>query len=135
MPPAIENAKHDGARRRLLDHGTTLTASVPVIGVSGKDALGAEKLLGQQAAYQHMGPGQTAQGENRVGGLPHRLREPVGAADEKGHVRDAVVLPAPEPFGERAAGQLLAVLVESSDDRRVGYECVSTCRSRWSPYH
>src|SRR3546814_3478952 len=76
MPPAIENAKHDGARRRLLDHGTTLTASVPVIGVSGKDALGADKLLGQQAAYQHMGPGQTAQGENRVGGLPHRLREP-----------------------------------------------------------
>src|SRR3546814_7263250 len=61
-----------------------------------------------------MGPGQTAQGENRVGGLPHRLREPVGAADEKGHVRDAVVLPAPEPFGERAAGQLLAVLVESA---------------------
>src|SRR3546814_18472125 len=23
----------------------------------------------------------------------------------------------------------------SSDDRRVGQECVSTCRSRWSPYH
>src|SRR3546814_18556035 len=23
----------------------------------------------------------------------------------------------------------------SSDERRVGKECVSTCRSRWSPYH
>src|SRR3546814_4648448 len=23
----------------------------------------------------------------------------------------------------------------SSDERRVGNECVSTCRSRWSPYH
>src|SRR3546814_11759819 len=22
-----------------------------------------------------------------------------------------------------------------SDERRVGKECVSTCRSRWSPYH
>src|SRR3546814_11815342 len=22
-----------------------------------------------------------------------------------------------------------------SEDRRVGKECVSTCRSRWSPYH
>src|SRR3546814_14775384 len=22
-----------------------------------------------------------------------------------------------------------------SDERRVGTECVSTCRSRWSPYH
>src|SRR3546814_13726446 len=25
--------------------------------------------------------------------------------------------------------------VESSEERRVGKECVSTCRSRWSPYH
>src|SRR3546814_13495118 len=23
----------------------------------------------------------------------------------------------------------------SSEERRVGTECVSTCRSRWSPYH
>src|SRR3546814_3477444 len=23
----------------------------------------------------------------------------------------------------------------SSEERRVGNECVSTCRSRWSPYH
>src|SRR3546814_14540154 len=26
-------------------------------------------------------------------------------------------------------------LVLSSEERRVGKECVSTCRSRWSPYH
>src|SRR3546814_17410259 len=25
--------------------------------------------------------------------------------------------------------------VRQSDERRVGQECVSTCRSRWSPYH
>src|SRR3546814_11541043 len=25
--------------------------------------------------------------------------------------------------------------VERSEERRVGTECVSTCRSRWSPYH
>src|SRR3546814_8059867 len=24
---------------------------------------------------------------------------------------------------------------DSSEERRVGKECVSTCRSRWSPYH
>src|SRR3546814_14240582 len=30
---------------------------------------------------------------------------------------------------------LAAVLVERSEERRVGQECVSTCRSRWSPYH
>src|SRR3546814_296995 len=26
-------------------------------------------------------------------------------------------------------------LAERSEERRVGKECVSTCRSRWSPYH
>src|SRR3546814_8803650 len=27
------------------------------------------------------------------------------------------------------------VAVARSEERRVGKECVSTCRSRWSPYH
>src|SRR3546814_12958690 len=27
------------------------------------------------------------------------------------------------------------VQVNRSEERRVGQECVSTCRSRWSPYH
>src|SRR3546814_15389119 len=27
------------------------------------------------------------------------------------------------------------VLLFRSEERRVGKECVSTCRSRWSPYH
>src|SRR3546814_15265132 len=29
----------------------------------------------------------------------------------------------------------LGGLVDRSEERRVGKECVSTCRSRWSPYH
>src|SRR3546814_8849349 len=29
----------------------------------------------------------------------------------------------------------LVVAVERSEERRVGKECVSTCRSRWSPDH
>src|SRR3546814_12961910 len=28
-----------------------------------------------------------------------------------------------------------AAVTERSEERRVGRECVSTCRSRWSPYH
>src|SRR3546814_8344172 len=28
-----------------------------------------------------------------------------------------------------------AGLARRSEERRVGKECVSTCRSRWSPYH
>src|SRR3546814_12994079 len=29
----------------------------------------------------------------------------------------------------------LGVSPDRSEERRVGKECVSTCRSRWSPYH
>src|SRR3546814_1154807 len=29
----------------------------------------------------------------------------------------------------------LAIYYGRSEERRVGTECVSTCRSRWSPYH
>src|SRR3546814_18219502 len=29
----------------------------------------------------------------------------------------------------------LGVDADRSEERRVGKECVSTCRSRWSPYH
>src|SRR3546814_13064383 len=33
-------------------------------------------------------------------------------------------------------GFLVAVdAIQRSEERRVGKECVSTCRSRWSPYH
>src|SRR3546814_5481237 len=29
----------------------------------------------------------------------------------------------------------VVVTLDRSEERRVGKECVSTCRSRWSPYH
>src|SRR3546814_14471515 len=29
----------------------------------------------------------------------------------------------------------IGLKVRRSEERRVGKECVSTCRSRWSPYH
>src|SRR3546814_3244146 len=31
--------------------------------------------------------------------------------------------------------ELRKATMERSEERRVGKECVSTCRSRWSPYH
>ena len=34
-----------------------------------------------------------------------------------------------------ARGEATAFLIIRSEERRVGKECVSTCRSRWSPYH
>src|SRR3546814_12442285 len=36
---------------------------------------------------------------------------------------------------ECASHVLTTALWSRSEERRVGKECVSTCRSRWSPYH
>ena len=36
---------------------------------------------------------------------------------------------------ERLRSGNLASLMRRSEERRVGKECVTTCRSRWSPYH
>src|SRR3546814_5300692 len=44
----------------------------------------------------------------------------------RGRVRRHVPALARDRAGERPA---------RSEERRVGKECVSTCRSRWSPYH
>src|SRR3546814_19342924 len=35
----------------------------------------------------------------------------------------------------RVIGNPFRQRIESSEERRVGKVCVSTCRSRWSPYH
>src|SRR3546814_18768642 len=55
-----------------------------------------------------------------LGDVPER-----GAALQRGHaVIDAL-----------AAPELGIGFLARSEERRVGKECVSTCRSRWSPYH
>src|SRR3546814_11361409 len=45
-----------------------------------------------------------------------------------------------ETVGDRRQRRACVVVAvdmrgERSEERRVGKECVSTCRSRWSPYH
>src|SRR3546814_18509096 len=39
--------------------------------------------------------------------------------------------------GKSMGGRMASLLAaeDRSEERRVGKECVSTCRSRWSPYH
>src|SRR3546814_1518250 len=56
------------------------------------------------------------------------VNTPTGLAGEKG----LACLPGREADFDAALAQALAV---RSEERRVGKECVSTCRSRWSPYH
>src|SRR3546814_15611482 len=40
-----------------------------------------------------------------------------------------------EQSGDNFPDAVRTVLSLRSEERRVGNECVSTCRSRWSPYH
>src|SRR3546814_20633617 len=52
------------------------------------------------------------------------------------HDRETLV----QAVTERGAGYWVVTPLETpgftrSEERRVGKECVSTCRSRWSPYH
>src|SRR3546814_9212757 len=48
-------------------------------------------------------------------------------ASELGYIADTEVMAA--GFGPGLCS------ISRSEERRVGKECVSTCRSRWSPYH
>src|SRR3546814_19012860 len=41
----------------------------------------------------------------------------------------------PGEAGNDEHGRSLRFHLKRSEERRVGKECVSTCRSRWSPYH
>src|SRR3546814_2100098 len=45
---------------------------------------------------------------------------------------DRVMVVQSSHFGSMGPADLAQV---RSEERRVGKECVSTCRSRWSPYH
>src|SRR3546814_12651825 len=40
-----------------------------------------------------------------------------------------------EALGVKLGSDISLVSPQRSEERRVGKECVSTCRSRWSPYH
>jgi hypothetical protein len=57
-----------------------------------------------------------------------------GTAGVRGDVRDRVT-PALALAVGAAVGADAVDADARSEERRVGKECVSTCRSRWSPYH
>src|SRR3546814_5869943 len=63
--------------------------------------------------------------------IPSFDADPKGLATREagGKVMNAIAPHLPALFGGSAD------LDSRSEERRVGKECVSTCRSRWSPYH
>src|SRR3546814_2685687 len=57
------------------------------------------------------------------------------AAEEDRHHQFERQVDADRGAEDRHAETRTAALQPRSEERRVGKECVSTCRSRWSPYH
>src|SRR3546814_6822647 len=52
-----------------------------------------------------------------------------------GNIADYCLVAAYTDRSRRGAGISMFIVDTRSEERRVGKECVSTCRSRWSPYH
>src|SRR3546814_18588307 len=51
------------------------------------------------------------------------------------HIPPAAIADSSRPVLDWIAAEGLTHLAVRSEERRVGNACVSTCRSRWSPYH
>src|SRR3546814_15793754 len=64
---------------------------------------------------------------------PGRQAEVFGRQFQRGRLPQAVGT-APDRFQRLADGVAMPFPCRS-EERRVGKECVSTCRSRWSPFH
>src|SRR3546814_5434727 len=65
--------------------------------------------------------------------LPHRYTRLRDLMDDfQGAFNDADIVYVAPVY---AAGEEPIDGVDRSAERRVGKECVSTCRTRWSPYH
>src|SRR3546814_13100965 len=67
-----------------------------------------------------------------VGGQALIYYLPLSIANIKGYFKDEGLDAKVIDF---AGGSKALQAVVRSEERRVGKECVSTCRSRWSPYH
>src|SRR3546814_13935968 len=81
--------------------------------------------------------------EIRVAGENHQLAWPVPAGAELVETEHGTVVkkgeqcwaPTEEQVARRLNNQLNVLPFDRSEERRVGKECGSTCRSRWSPYN
>src|SRR3546814_11358988 len=67
---------------------------------------------------------------------PFEARDNIGGADQiRGFVRFVAAAKQANPGLRLIHLSTMSVFEPRSEERRVGKECVSTCRSRWPPYH
>src|SRR3546814_13191311 len=100
------------------------------------DVCSSDLLAGVVAgARERLGAGDLGDvgGRQAPGGHHQELRaELVAPVGGGGPTTGAVVVGGADDLGVELD---VAPEVVRSEERRVGKECVSTCRSRWSPYH
>src|SRR3546814_1888043 len=126
-----QSAVMETDRRRVdvIPSRRKISAAAPEIAVSGAVLFARLAALG--ALLRRAGSIEQVAGGVDQRQMRERLREiaelaPVDRVVFLGQQAD-VIAQAQQPF-EQSAGF-------RSEERRVGKECVSTCRSRWSPYH
>src|SRR3546814_1248401 len=68
----------------------------------------------------------------------HRGRNGAGSEQSSRRTTMATIGTFKKTGNNEFTGEIVTLSVQTknrSEERRVGKECVSTCRSRWSPYH
>src|SRR3546814_5359119 len=115
-------------RVRDLGDGDTVRRVLPI---------GHRQMVGPFIFFDHMGPWDFAPGRGTdVRPHPHIGLATVtylfeGAIDHRDSLGSVQTI-TPGDLNWMTAGR---GIVHRSEERRVGKECVSTCRYRWSPYH
>src|SRR3546814_21053004 len=84
---------------------------------------------------RHPTPALRPQRESAFLELDMRSAIEAEAAEQLLHLLAAELVADLRGHDVRAVDQRLGNVEPRSEERRVGKECVSTCRSRWSPYH
>src|SRR3546814_8383305 len=130
--------KHFADKQRLFEHVITNdieqaeSASQPLVSAL-RESDDLERDL-RKFARQHIAlvtQPHLVQMRRLIIGEADRFPDLAGAWYERGPERGYATLA--EEF--EALARLGRLRVDRSEARRVGKECVSTCRSRWSPYH
>src|SRR3546814_7664841 len=89
--------------------------------------------VAEDGSIELLGRGSTS---INTGGEKVHPEEVEGVLHGHHSVADVLVVGVPvERWGSAVTAVVPPVAGARSDERRVGHECVSTCSSRWSPYH
>ena len=135
LPPSIRHSKVEPGSEELnarvgvvlpegLDGAESIVVSGAVRSIVQVWLAGVESVLpaGSVARMSNVWP--PAPSEPSVSGLEHDAQLPPSMRHSK-----------LEPLSEELKLKLGVLSFDGSEERRVGKECKSQCRSRWSPYH